>query len=259
MADSKISALPAVVTPAGTDEFAVNQSATSKKMTLTQIKSFAAGNVAPLTFSAPLEDYTNTFSTFTATGGTVGYASLSLQLALTTSNGSTSSVYQNYNVSSNADLFSYASYAFNAVIGNEVTGKGGSGTGTAYYVIFGANAFPVSSTSFTDRHVGFVFRDDGTTFAVEATNADGTTQTRTDITAQVDTTGANDFYGVIYDGTDLKFYVNDNLAATHTTNLPTGGGSVDDVVFMNYAKNFSAATAASEIRINHLSFNGYPV
>lgn len=40
MADTKISALSAVATPAGTDEFAVNQSATSKKMTLAQIDTF---------------------------------------------------------------------------------------------------------------------------------------------------------------------------------------------------------------------------
>ena len=37
MADSKISALPAVVTPVGTDEFAVNQGGVSKKITATQI------------------------------------------------------------------------------------------------------------------------------------------------------------------------------------------------------------------------------
>lgn len=43
MADSKISDLPAVVTPADTDEFAVNQSGTSKKITLGQIKTEAAG------------------------------------------------------------------------------------------------------------------------------------------------------------------------------------------------------------------------
>lgn len=40
MADTKISALTAVTTPAGTDEFAVNQSSTSKKMTLSQVKRF---------------------------------------------------------------------------------------------------------------------------------------------------------------------------------------------------------------------------
>jgi hypothetical protein len=38
MADTKISALTAVVTPAGSDELAVNQSGTSKKITLDQIR-----------------------------------------------------------------------------------------------------------------------------------------------------------------------------------------------------------------------------
>lgn len=37
MADTKISALPAVTTPASTDEFAINQTGTSKKATLAQI------------------------------------------------------------------------------------------------------------------------------------------------------------------------------------------------------------------------------
>jgi hypothetical protein len=40
MADTKISALTAVATPAGTDEFAVNQGGISKKMTLSQIDAF---------------------------------------------------------------------------------------------------------------------------------------------------------------------------------------------------------------------------
>jgi hypothetical protein len=40
VADTKISALTSVTTPASTDEFAVNQSATSKKMTLAQIKTY---------------------------------------------------------------------------------------------------------------------------------------------------------------------------------------------------------------------------
>lgn len=44
MADTKISALTAVTTPATTDEFAVNQSGTSKKMTLAQI---LAGSAVP--------------------------------------------------------------------------------------------------------------------------------------------------------------------------------------------------------------------
>ena len=42
MADTKVSALPAVTTPAGTDEIPVNQAGTSKKLTLTQVKAFAS-------------------------------------------------------------------------------------------------------------------------------------------------------------------------------------------------------------------------
>lgn len=40
MADSKVSALPAVTTPASTDEFPVNQGGTSKKVTLATLISF---------------------------------------------------------------------------------------------------------------------------------------------------------------------------------------------------------------------------
>lgn len=45
MADTKISALTAVTTPAATDEFAVNQGGASKKMTLDQINVFASPSV----------------------------------------------------------------------------------------------------------------------------------------------------------------------------------------------------------------------
>ena len=40
MADTKVSALTAVATPAGTDEIPVNQAGTSKKLTLAQVKTF---------------------------------------------------------------------------------------------------------------------------------------------------------------------------------------------------------------------------
>jgi len=45
VADTKISVLTAVTTPAGTDEFAVNQGGVSKKMTLAQIGAAVAGLV----------------------------------------------------------------------------------------------------------------------------------------------------------------------------------------------------------------------
>lgn len=57
MADTKVSALTAVTTPAGTDEIPVNQGGTSKKLTLTQAKDFigpklTASGAAPATGDA---------------------------------------------------------------------------------------------------------------------------------------------------------------------------------------------------------------
>jgi len=46
MADTKISALTAVTTPADTDEFGINQGGVSKKMTLAQVIAAAGGTPA---------------------------------------------------------------------------------------------------------------------------------------------------------------------------------------------------------------------
>ena len=46
MPDTKVSALTAVVTPAGTDEIPVNQGAVSKKLTLAQVRTFALTTAA---------------------------------------------------------------------------------------------------------------------------------------------------------------------------------------------------------------------
>lgn len=54
MADTKFSELPAVSSPAGTDQFAVNQSGTSKRMTLTQL--LAAGLAGSFSTGAFTDD-----------------------------------------------------------------------------------------------------------------------------------------------------------------------------------------------------------
>jgi hypothetical protein len=59
MADTKISALTAVATPAGTDEFAVNQGGTSKKLTLAQVKTFSNA-VVTASGAAPAAGAANT-------------------------------------------------------------------------------------------------------------------------------------------------------------------------------------------------------
>ena len=66
MADTKFSALTAVTTPATTDEFAVNQGGTSKKITAEQIRLFA---VAPSNYSTASQAITaNTVTYLTGSG-----------------------------------------------------------------------------------------------------------------------------------------------------------------------------------------------
>jgi hypothetical protein len=64
VADTKVSALPAVTTAAGTDEIPVNQAGTSKKLTLAQVKAFAS----PDTFTTLSSTQAN--STTTAASAT---------------------------------------------------------------------------------------------------------------------------------------------------------------------------------------------
>lgn len=77
----------------------------------------------------------------------------------------------------------------------------------------------------TQEHFGIYRITTGGTTTWFASNASGSTQTSTDISSAF----ANNTYATIRidytGGTDVKFYVNGTLEATHTTNLPTGQGS----------------------------------
>jgi hypothetical protein len=73
MPDTKISNLTGVTTPAGTDEFAVNQAGTTKKMTLAQIQQFAfiSGVYAPGSFTVPDGGFAVMVKQLTLTGSQV--------------------------------------------------------------------------------------------------------------------------------------------------------------------------------------------
>jgi len=109
----------------------------------------------------------------------------------------------------------------------------------------------------TIKHVGVLIENAGTaTPTFSASNADGTTQTKTDISSDFTAAGTNSI-DVVYDGgTDIKFYANGVLAATHTTNMPTGQNSQYDL-FTIYASNtgsvggseFSMSLSSAEFAI----------
>lgn len=71
MADTKVSALPAVTTPAGTDELPVNQAGTSKKLTLAQVKAFVNADTFS-TLTSTQANSTTTAASATALEQTLG-------------------------------------------------------------------------------------------------------------------------------------------------------------------------------------------
>lgn len=75
-----------------------------------------------------------------------------------------------------------------------------------------------NASGLTRRHIGF-WIEDGVLYA---TNANGTTQSATDISSGLTLSDWNKFRVVLDPGTSVKFYVGDVLKATHTTNVPSG-------------------------------------
>lgn len=79
----------------------------------------------------------------------------------------------------------------------------------------------------TFRHVAFMIQD-GTLYA---SNANGTTQTSTDISSGITVTTNHNFRIEFVSGTNVKFYVDDVLEATHTTNLPAANSNTVSLSF----------------------------
>lgn len=98
-----------------------------------------------------------------------------------------------------------------------------------------------SGITFTPRHIGFKVIYVASTATSSATNADGTTETATSFT----NTGVTNhqFYHAVRDGsTNIKYYLNQTLVATHTTNMPTGATSSDGFVCLALSPDSTNST-----------------
>lgn len=84
---------------------------------------------------------------------------------------------------------------------------------------FAVNSVPNDATSVA-VHVGF-FVDDGILYA---SNANGATQTKTDLSSGINISN-NHSYRIIYTTSSIKFYIDDILKTTHTTNIPSNNAS----------------------------------
>lgn len=76
-----------------------------------------------------------------------------------------------------------------------------------------------AQTDITNTTVRFILN--GST--MYAHNANGSTATTTDVSSGITFTNWNTYEIIFTPGTEAKFYINGNLVATHTTNLPATG------------------------------------
>lgn len=118
-----------------------------------------------------------------------------------------------------------------------------------WQICAGTNGNVAGSTgTLTNEHMGFIGVLTAGTEVIYASNSNGSTQTKTDITAGL---GGNNsyYYRCIEDsGTNVKFYINGTLKATHTTNLPAGNmANLHDIGLDNGASEDTQWIAGCEM------------
>lgn len=109
-------------------------------------------------------------------------------------------------------------------------------------IFIGVGSPAVSVTTghdFTDRQFGFKIVYASSTATLYATNGNNTAETATEITG-ITLTDVNFFHAIMDSGTNIKFYVNGVLKATHTTNLPDATNG--SCLFQVSASNKNVAT-----------------
>lgn len=156
------------------------------------------------------------YATLLGGSGTINQTNSGLQLNTSITDASKASAYARI-----ANGTSLAENVFNNSPEIMFHGFLTSSTATNYIsiVAFGTSAgMPSTSAALVAKHVGFIV-DTATLFS---SNADGSTQTTTDISSGLTLTVPYTYAAVQTGATNAKFYVNTALKATQTTNLPSG-------------------------------------
>ena len=99
-------------------------------------------------------------------------------------------------------------------------------------------------TDITNGEIRFI-RNGATLYAQ---NANGTTATSTNVTGSLTLTNYNTYEIVFNPGTNILFYINGSLVATHTTNLPTTGSLV-----FAFGADYNGSTRSIYTQPIHLS------
>jgi len=118
---------------------------------------------------------------------------------------------------------------------------------TAQVAMLGlGDGMSLGTATTTAKHYA-IFVENGTLYC---SNANGTTQTRTDISSGVTLTEINTFQIEVISGTSIKCIVNGTVKATHTTNLPGADSSGYNINFWIY----TTANADKTMRVYRQPF-----
>lgn len=174
----------------------------------------AAGGTPQQILSYPLEDVTRYTTNVTGSGAvTTAGGTGFMRCSTGTTDASKAELHIVIGAGNDADFF-------NDNPEMQVTGTISSNTTGAFVaaIICGSHTDPSATGALTSKHFGFIL--DST--VLDASNANGSTQTTTDISSGLTLALLHDWRIVSDSGTNHKFYVSGVLKATHTTNLASG-------------------------------------
>lgn len=220
MADLKISQLTAYTTPIAGDVLPIVDTTTNTAKKITRQDLIPRRYVVSLVPGLTTPATTNTLACYYAvTGsGAVTNSSGGWQLATSTTDGSSTRVIRK--VLNGGDTLDWDNNPEYSTVFQVSANTAGSAV--IAFLIGNNGSEPTSAGVLTNKHVGFIIGISGGTQTVYASNANGTTQTKTNVTASYTDSNRTSFAFTVTSGVNIKFYIDGVLVATHTTNMPTG-------------------------------------
>jgi hypothetical protein len=184
--------------------------------------------------------------------GAVSFGDFGTQLTTGATGGSEVAIY--VNAVSSATTYALFDHNPTAVFAQDTIGN--TGTGDVFRA-WGVSLQNDGGQRRTATEEGIWFQLDSTsgTPALYACNANGSANTNTDISSGVTLTIPHVYTIVMTSGTDIKFYVDGTLKATHTTNLPAGAMPLTSRTMGIAIDNPSGTTTVRTDKWSHMSLS----
>jgi hypothetical protein len=186
------------------------------------------------TYQVPDASISTYFTTATTAGGSFVRSANKLRLSLDgTSNASAQLYYASPGLTSPSGMKN--------IVGTASLSLGiGSGDGNIYVRFFSSDSDPTNGAA---RQMGIKFAKAAGTVTVYASSGDGTTEQTTSLSGVTVTASTVNVFTAVESSTDVKFYVNGTLKATHSTNVPANGGTDRRFLSGLYTKDSASSNA----------------